>query len=243
MSTAIKDAIYSRLEEVLETIELSAERSGRKSDDVRLVAATKTRSPQELLWYQECIQSFNRPCIFGENYVQEFRSKSHDLEGSYRSHLIGRLQSNKSREAVELFDVIESVDSLKLAQHLQREAAKLGKRQVIFLQVNISHDGAKGGFEPDVLTSGLMEELVQLSMLEISGLMTITQYYDNPEEARGDFRAMRLLRERLLTDHARCFAGEVCHLSMGMSADYGAAIEEGATIVRIGSSLFGSRIA
>jgi PLP dependent protein len=236
-----RQALKYKLHHILETIEQAAQSCGRRGEDVQLVAATKVRTVDELNWFQEEILAVGRSAIFGENYVQEFRSKVDHLTGSFQTHLIGHLQSNKSREALKLFDVIESVDSLKLAKVLAKEAITLCKAQVIYLQVNISSDSNKGGFALEELENFIEKELPLLNMIQVAGLMTITANYNNPEEVRRDYRCMRQVRDKLVEKYPEAFARELCHLSMGMSDDYRIAIEEGATTVRIGSALFGSR--
>ena len=162
----------------------------------------------------------------GENKVQEARDKKPLVRGSARWHLIGHLQSNKAKDAVKLFDVIETIDSADLAAKVARAAGAAGKRQEVLLQVNIGREPQKSGAEPDDAES-LALEIRRMETLRLRGLMAIP-----PEgESRPHFRALRELRDRLGLEA----------LSMGMSADYEAAIEEGATIVRVGSAIFGSR--
>jgi pyridoxal phosphate enzyme (YggS family) len=178
--------------------------------------------------------------LLGENRVQEAESKAPQLSGA-RWHLIGPLQSNKARRAVELFEAIQSVDSSELARRLDRlagekprEAAKLG----VYLQVNVDRDAAKAGFDPAALAAEL-PELVDLPNLKILGLMTVGRLVGSAEEARPTFARLRELSVSLRVAVPSLGAG----LSMGMSGDYAVAVEEGATVIRVGRALFGERSA
>jgi len=174
--------------------------------------------------------------LLGENRVQEAEAKAASLSG-VRWHLVGPLQSNKARRAVELFDVVESVDSLDLARRLDRMAGETGRSPLgIYLQVNVDRDRAKAGFEPAVLEADLAA-LADLPNLELRGLMTVGRLVDTPEAARPTFARLRELSTGL---RAR-FGGLGDGLSMGMSADYAVAVEEGATLIRVGRALFGER--
>jgi pyridoxal phosphate enzyme (YggS family) len=174
---------------------------------------------------------------FGENRVQEARPKVLAVVGA-SWHLIGPLQSNKARRAVELFDAIETVDSVALAWRLDRLAGELRPRQGLpaLIQVNVDRDPAKAGFNPSGL-DGALDELDGVENLRLDGLMTVGRQVARPEEARSTFRALRELSERLRAKHS--FLGPA--LSMGMTDDFEVAIEEGATIVRIGRAIFGER--
>ena len=183
---------------------------------------------------------------FAENRVQERASKQAELDAaaSYpageapRWHLVGPLQSNKARRAIELFDVIETVDSLELAQRLDRLASEIrpGRPYSVLLQVNVDDDAAKSGFEPADLERDL-PEILDLPALAVAGLMTVGRQVEAAEAARPTFVALRELSERLRVRDERLGPA----LSMGMSGDYAVAVEEGATLVRIGSAIFGAR--
>ena len=176
---------------------------------------------------------------FGENRVQERQSKADALADLAREwHLVGPLQSNKARRAIELFDVIESVDSLDLAGRLDRIAGEIGRAAPlrVLLQVNVDDDPAKAGFEPATLEQEL-DALLALPNLAVEGLMTVGRQVDSAEQARPTFAALRTLSERLRARDARLGPA----LSMGMTDDYPVAVEEGATIVRIGRAIFGAR--
>jgi pyridoxal phosphate enzyme (YggS family) len=199
-------------------------RSGRSAADVTLVAVTKV-FPAD---YVE--QAIAAGVIdVGENRVQEARDKKPLVSGSARWHLIGHLQSNKAKDAVKLFDVIQTVDSIDLAQKIARAAEAAGKRQEILLQVNLGGEAQKSGASPSGVDA-LARELRGIAALELRGLMTIPPIGE-AEETRRYFREMRAMRDAL----------GLQHLSMGMSEDFETAIEEGATIVRVGRAIFGSR--
>jgi pyridoxal phosphate enzyme (YggS family) len=192
-------------------------------------------------------RSHGMKVIFGENYIQEARHKREELQRAGveydELHLQGPLQSNKVRDAVAIADVIQSVHSLKVLQLVAKEAARVGKRQRIFLQVNISDDPGKSGFSRDELEGVIKIAAQLLGSIALEGLMTITAFHENPEDGRADFRNMSELRRRLEARECnRLFEGEQIKLSMGMSADFTIAIEEGADLVRIGTALFGSRV-
>ena len=176
---------------------------------------------------------------FGENRVQERAAKAEELTGvSGEWHLVGPLQSNKARRAVELFDVIESLDSLDLARRLDRVAAEVRpeSRLRVLLQVNVDDDPAKSGFDPETLERDL-PPILELPALAVEGLMTVGRLVDSAAAARPTFVALRALSERLRAGHPGLGAA----LSMGMTDDYPIAVEEGATIVRIGRAIFGDR--
>jgi PLP dependent protein len=226
---------------VLERIGEAAARAGRDPAEVEIVAVTKTVPAERI---REAHAAGFRS--FGENRVQERAAKQVELDAgaSYlageapRWHLVGPLQSNKARRALELFDVIETVDSLELAQRLDRLASEIppGDRQVILLQVNVDEDAAKSGFQPGDLDRDL-PAILDLPGLAVAGLMTVGRLVEGAEEARSTFVALRVLSERLRARDDRLGPA----LSMGMSADYAVAVEEGATLVRIGSAIFGAR--
>lgn len=220
--------------EILGRIADAAARSGRDPSDVVVVAVSKTVDAARVA--DAVAAGWD---TFGENRVQERAAKAGALAQVRADwHLIGPLQSNKARKAVELFDVIESVDSVDLARRLDRIAAELrpGKPLPVLLQVNVDDDPAKAGFEPDVLERGLAA-IVELPSLRVDGLMTVGRLVDRADAARPTFAALRSLSERLRAAEDRLGSA----LSMGMSEDYAVAVEEGATIVRIGRAIFGDR--
>jgi pyridoxal phosphate enzyme (YggS family) len=235
--------LYSRYELVLSSIQEQLISLGRAKDSVTLLAVSKTHPASAMQELIGAATAHGKAVVFGENYVQEFKHKHSELPSGVDCHLIGHLQRNKARDAVRLFSVIESVDSAELLAALQKEASREGKLQQIFLQVNVSQDPAKRGCMPNDLPSLIEQELPRASNIRLCGLMTITALYDNPEDARPDFRTLRTLRDEILASQSLCqIIGESSlGLSMGMSSDYGIAIEEGATVVRVGSAIFGSR--
>jgi pyridoxal phosphate enzyme (YggS family) len=217
---------------VLATIAEAADRAGRDPADITLVAVSKTVPPDRLRAATAAGLQ-----LLGENRVQEAAAKIPQVPGA-RWHLVGPLQSNKAKRAVELFEAIESVDSLAIARRLDRLAMEApgGRRLSIFLEVNVDGDPAKAGFDPSSLERAL-PELLELAGLQVSGLMTIGRLVSDPEQARPTFRALRELSSRLLSSHAGLGPG----LSMGMSDDFAVAVEEGATVVRVGRAIFGER--
>ena len=226
------DRLRRARERVLQRIADAAARVGREPAGVTLVAVSKTVPAERLVAAVEAGLT-----ILAENRVQEGEAKAPVVPGA-TWHLVGPLQSNKARRALETFDLVQSVDSADLARRLDRLAseARPGARVPILLQVNVDDDAAKAGFELADLQAEL-DEILDLPRLEVRGLMTIGRLVGRAEEARPTFRALRELSERLRGGRPRL--GE--ELSMGMSADFEVAIEEGATIVRVGQALFGER--
>jgi PLP dependent protein len=231
---------------IRERIAAAAKRVDRDPDSITLIAVTKTHDASIVALAHEAGIT---DC--GENRVQEAEEKITELEDrGIRWHLIGHLQRNKARRAVALFDLIHSLDNVRLAGTLDRIVAEImpHRRLPVLLQVNVSGETTKEGFDlpgglnntralPGFLES--VEQIIGLPQLEVQGLMTIAPYSDNPEDARPTFRALRLLRDEL---QRRFPTASWQHLSMGMTGDFEAAIEEGATLVRIGTALFGERI-
>ena len=213
---------------VSDNISKAAIACGRNPADIRLVAVSK-KVPVEII--RDFLDSAETSVILAENYVQDFVAKIKSLPRNFESHLIGPLQSNKVKSAVENFDLIQSVHSSRIINLISTQSQKINKTQRIFLQVNISADPAKQGFRPAEIESEFAA-FQALSNIKIEGLMTITMNYDEPEQARPDFIALRNLRDRL---------DSKLKLSMGMSADYPIAIAEGADYVRIGTAIFGER--
>ncbi|NOR04951.1 MAG: YggS family pyridoxal phosphate-dependent enzyme [Deltaproteobacteria bacterium] len=228
--------IQQNLQELKSRIAEAAQRSGRRPEDVRLLAVTKTVSMDRI---REAISSGQR--LFGENYVQEAVKKRESLGDLYHEtkwHFIGHLQRNKAKLAVQLFDCIETVDNMKLARALDRHAKAAGKRLSVYVQVNVAQDPRKSGLSPEELPA-FLTEAAELSGIDICGLMTMPPWEPEPESLRPWFRALRELRDEM---NARLgHSQRLRELSMGMSQDFETAIEEGATVVRIGTALFGRR--
>lgn len=223
--------LEERYQEVLHGIEATCGRAGRDPHGVCLVAVSKT---VELAAMRVVHGAGQRD--FGESRVQEALPKIGALPDDITWHFIGRLQKNKVRRIVSEFRYIHSVDSLKMACFMDGVAGELGVKPRVFLQVNLAEEETKGGFDEAGLEAAIAE-LLALPHLEIIGLMCLPPYAENPEDSRMYFRRLRELRDRLEKTHG-C---GLPHLSMGMSHDYAVAIEEGATFVRVGSSLFGER--
>jgi pyridoxal phosphate enzyme (YggS family) len=229
--------VAENMERVRERIEVTARRAGRSPDSVTLMAVSKTFPAASI---QEAYAAGARE--FGENRVQEFAGKVSGVRdlADARFHLIGHLQSNKAAKAAELFDAVDSVDSLKLAEKLNLAAASLGKKLAVLLEVNVGGEAAKSGMRPDSAELvEILEAAPQLANLAVRGLMTVPPFMEDPEGARPYFRQLRELRDRLA---ARNFTGAgLAELSMGMSHDFSVAIEEGSTCVRVGTAIFGNR--
>ena len=230
----VDDSLASARARILERIAEAAERVGRDPGTVSVVAVTKTVDPGRI---REAAEAGFR--AFGENRVQERATKSDalgDLQAEW--HLVGPLQSNKARRAVELFDVVESVDTLDLARRLDRIVGELRPASPlrVLLQANVDDDPAKAGFEPAALERDL-PAILGLPNLRVDGLMTVGRLVESPDAARPTFGALRTLSERLRAEHPGLGSG----LSMGMTDDFPVAVEEGATIVRIGRAVFGQR--
>jgi pyridoxal phosphate enzyme (YggS family) len=236
--------LASRLEGILKRIEAAATRVGRDPKEITLVAVSKLKPAELMRDYLESALRFGVRVVFGENYLQELCLKISELGAVGEFHLIGPLQSNKVKQAVRSADVIESVHSEKILEALAKEAKAIGKRQSIYLQVNIGLDPAKSGFLADQVLSAINLASERSDSVSLLGLMTITPYYGEGqgESARRDFIALRGLRDSLVAaGAARFFDGGQIALSMGMSSDFEVAIEEGADLVRIGSAIFGER--
>lgn len=228
------ETITQRVRSVLSAIQQAVEKAGRPPDTVRLVAATKTVTVERIREGLEAGLS-----IVGENRVQEAIPKIKALEGApVRWHFIGRLQRRKVRSVIGLFELIHSVDSLELAQEIDRRAAEAGLVQEVLLEVNVGGEATKAGFHPDALQA-VVPALAQLSHIRIKGLMTIPPPSQEAEGARVYFQKLRSLRDVIAERNVRGVVMQ--ELSMGMSNDYLVAIEEGATLVRVGSAIFGAR--
>lgn len=217
--------------QVQQRITAACARAGRAPSSVRLLAVTKTQSPEMVRQAAEIGQT-----LFGENKVQEAKAKIPLCPGRLHWHMIGHLQTNKCRDAVELFEMIQGVDSLHVAEELNKRAAQAAKTLPILLEVNMVGEGSKFGYKPDQLLTEL-KTLNALPRLEIHGLMTIPPWSPLPERVRPVFRRLRELK----TECEQVLGAPLVELSMGMTGDFEVAIEEGATMVRIGTALFGER--
>lgn len=210
----------------------AAERAGRRPEDVTVIAVSKTFAASTV---QEAYDEGLR--IFGENRVQEALEKQPAVPADSEWHLIGHLQSNKARQVVGRFALIHSVDSVHLARELEKHAAKRNLRQPVLVQVNVADEQTKSGFEPLELPDA-MADIARLEHLELRGLMTIGPLVTNPEEARWVFAQLRKLRDDATARQPKL---DLRDLSMGMTGDFEVAIEEGATLIRVGRAIFGER--
>jgi len=232
------NGIAESIEAVRNRISESAIRAGRGPDEVRLIAVTKTVGVERI---KEAMEA--GITAFGENRVQEARDKISNLKSQIPNlrvewHLIGHLQRNKAKYAVRLFDLIHTIDSIPLAEELNRQAEKAGKIQRVLVQVKLSEEETKHGVSEGRLLP-LIESINKLHNLRLEGLMTMPPFFEEPEMTRPFFRRLRALRDEInssrITHHA------LRELSMGMTGDFEVAIEEGATMVRIGTAIFGER--
>ncbi len=219
------------LRQVNERIARACRRVGRDPEDVRLVAVSKTFAPERVQEILACGQH-----LFGENKVQEALDKIPAVGEGATWHMIGHLQRNKARHVVGLFELIHGVDSIKLAQELDRRAESAGLRQPILIQVNLSREATKSGITDEEL-AGALDAISNLSHVELRGLMTIPPPVERAEDARKWFVGLREIRAAA----ARHLQVELPELSMGMSDDFEVAVEEGATLVRVGRAIFGER--
>jgi len=225
--------IADNLKIIEERIANAASKAGRNTQDIKLIAVSKTVDVERI---KQAIGA--GATILGENYIQETRDKIKEIGQGARWDFIGHLQSNKAKYAVDLFEMIHSVDRLSLAQEINRVAEKKGKKVRILVQVNISGEETKSGINPQKVRT-LIGEIASMSNLSLEGLMTMPPYFDDPEKARLYFTALRELRYTLLQESIG--GVNLQELSMGMSGDFEVAIEEGATMVRIGTAIFGER--
>ncbi len=225
-------SIASSVERVRERIAAAARRSGRASDAVVLVGVSKTVEPERI---RQAVDAGLTD--LGENRVQEAREKAALLPGSVRWHLVGHLQSNKAVHAARLFDVIHSIDTREILARLDQAAQKEGRMMDALIQVNLAGEESKSGISTDGLDA-LLEAAAACRSVRVRGLMVLPPYEPEAERSRPQFRRLRQLLEQAQKRHASL---ELRHLSMGMSEDFEVAVEEGATMVRVGRALFGER--
>jgi pyridoxal phosphate enzyme (YggS family) len=225
--------VEENIRRIREIIAETAEKSGRLSSSVRLMAVTKTVDDDRII---EAIEA--GVDIIGENYIQEAKRKIGSMGKSVEWHMIGHLQTNKAKLAAGLFEMIHSVDRMELARELDKRALAAGLTLKILIEVNISGEVTKNGV-PLAEATDLVRRAAALANISIQGLMTMPPYFDDPEDARPFFRRLRELKETIESE--KIPRVEMKELSMGMTGDYIVAIEEGATIVRIGRAIFGER--
>ena len=223
--------LSANLQSIRQRMSEALSRANRAADTVTLLAVTKGQPPEVVKAGSDA-----GLVLFGENKVQEAKAKIPLCPGRLHWHMIGHLQSNKCRDAVALFEMIQSVDSVSLATEINKWAEKAAKTMPVLLEVNIAGESSKFGLSPDALTAALLE-INRLPRTEVHGLMTIAPWSREPESVRPIFRRLRELKQHCEEQ----LGAPLPHLSMGMSGDFEIAIEEGATIVRLGTSLFGPR--
>src|SRR6266849_3504256 len=230
-------SITQNVDEIRERIAAAARRTGRDPKEVTLMAVSKTFSPERV---REAYVAGLR--VFGENRVQEFSGKAEALADLKDTewHMIGHLQTNKAARAVELFNAVDSVDSLRLAEKLNDCAQRFGRTLRVLIEINVGGEAVKSGLPPESTELvELLQAALRLEHLEFRGLMTIPPFTDDPQQARPYFRKLRELRDRILARRLPNVGMSV--LSMGMSHDFEVAIEEGSTCVRVGTAIFGER--
>jgi hypothetical protein len=216
---------------IQQQISAACARAGRDAQSVMLLAVSKTHPAEAIA---EAVNSGQ--IFFGENKVQEAKAKIPLSPGRARWHFIGHLQSNKARDAVDLFEMIQSVDSLNLAHEISKRCEQAAKEISILLEVNVAGESSKFGYKPDQLLAEL-KELNSLPRITVQGLMTVPPFATEPEKSRPHFQRLREIKSQC----EQILGAPLPHLSMGMSGDFEVAIEEGATIVRVGTALFGPR--
>jgi PLP dependent protein len=223
--------VTENLERVREQIVTAGAKAGRTGNEIELVAITKTHPVEKV---REAVEAGHT--VFGESRVQEARAKIPELPSNLRWHFVGHLQKNKIRHALPLFELFHGVDSLALAQEMNRIAAEDGGHSRVLLEVNVAGEGTKFGFKAETLRTE-MEPLLELPRLSIEGLMCVPPLADEAESSRDYFAQLRELRDSIEKE----FDVKFPHLSMGMTQDFCIAIEEGATLVRVGTAIFGER--
>ena len=226
-------SITENIHSIREAITEAAKSCNRDPKSIKLIAVSK-RHP--LISIKEAMETGQ--LLFGENYIQEAAEKIKAIPEQATFHFIGHIQSNKAKQAAELFDMIETVDRYKLAKALNNHCKKLGKKLDVLIQVNIGNDPNKAGIAPED-TEELLKQFVSLKQLRPLGLMTIPLFSKDAETTRMYFKSLRLLGRTL--SKQKLFATDSIELSMGMSHDFRIAIQEGATIIRVGTSIFGKR--
>jgi hypothetical protein len=224
-------SLAENLDSIQQRIRAACDRAGRAPETVTLLAVTKGQPPDVVNEAGKLGLAF-----FGENKIQEAKAKIPLCSGKLRWHFIGHLQTNKCRDAVELFEMIQSVDSLNVAREISKRADLAGKAMPILLEVNLAGEASKFGYRPEAVEAELTQ-INGLPRIEIHGLMTVPPWTANAENVRPVFRQLRELKQHC----EQILGAPLPHLSMGMTGDFEVAIEEGATIVRIGTALFGQR--
>lgn len=225
--------IEENLKKVKENIEKNCVVSGRNTEDVTLIAVSKTKPVSMLMEAYDCGQR-----VFGENKVQEIMDKYAQMPGDVQWHIIGHLQRNKVKYIVDKVAMIHSVDSVRLAETIEQEAAKKNVTVPVLVEVNVAQEESKYGLSPEEVIP-FLEEISSYSHLQVKGLMTIAPFVDNPEENREVFHKLKKLSVDIREKNINNITMSV--LSMGMTGDYQVAVQEGATMVRVGTGIFGER--
>jgi len=223
--------IAGQLQKIHQQMTAAAEKCGRNPAEIALLAVSKTVTVDKI---REATAAGQR--IFGENYLQEAEEKYRQLAGLAKLHCIGHIQSNKAKIAATIFSMVQTIDREKIAHELNKHRQAIGKPLDALVQVNIAGEEQKSGVKPENCES-LLRMIQELPWLRLTGLMTIPPYSVNPEDSRPFFRELRQLANKLAAKNL--FAGPRVELSMGMSGDFAVAIEEGATIIRVGTAIFG----
>ena len=226
-------SIEENIKDVWSRIEKAAQKAGKGKEDIKLVVVTKTVEPARIKEAVNCgIQ------IIGENRVQEAESKFDQITEKVERHLVGHLQTNKAKKAVELFDFVQSVDSLRIAEEISRRASQRGKVMPVLVEVNTSGEETKFGIESHQVLP-LIKSISDLEGIRIKGLMTIGLFSDDPEDTRPCFKRLKEVFDQLKQESIPDV--EMTYLSMGMTSDFEVAIEEGSNMVRVGTAIFGPR--
>ena len=229
----MRENIFKNLEQVHDRIKAACIRGGRKPEEVTLIAVSKTKPLEDL---QEAYRCGER--VFGENKVQEIALKQPQMPKDACFHMIGHLQRNKVRQVLPLVSMIHSVDSLRLAQEIQQEAKRLGRIVDILLEVNVAGEESKFGFAPEEVIH-ILQKIHEFSHIRVCGLMTIAPFVENSEQNRPVFK--KLFQLYVDIKHKNIDNVNMSVLSMGMTGDYEVAVEEGATMIRVGTGIFGVR--
>ena len=230
---AIMGSVEENIKSIWSRIEKAAEKRGRNKEDIKLVTVTKTVEVERI---KEAINCGIE--IIGENRVQEAESKFDKITEKVEKHLVGHLQTNKAKKAVELFDFIQSVDSQRIAQEISRRASQMGKVMDVLVEINTSGEETKFGINPEEALS-FIKSISDLPGIKIRGVMTIGLFSDNPEETRPCFKKLKAIFDQLKSENIPHV--EMKYLSMGMTSDFEVAIQEGSNMVRIGTGIFGPR--
>ena len=226
--------ICDNLRDIRRRIAEAAGQCGRDPEEIKLLAVSKKMGPEAVMEAYRCGQ-----VMFGENFLQEARTKIPVLDPAIRWHFIGHLQSNKARQAAELFTMIETVDRIKIARALDKHAGSMARNLDVLVQVNAGREKRKSGIAPEN-AGRFMKEIATLPHLQVRGLMTIPPWSADPEDSRPFFRELKSMAEDFRAEHLFADSADVI-VSMGMTNDFTVAIEEGATLIRIGTAIFGAR--